>query len=261
MKRYLRLYLSFLKFSLTNKLQFQFDFALKIIMDAVFYLVNFGVYKTIYAHAPSFGGLTEHQAMIFVGTFITVDALYMCFFSANMWFLPQHINSGGLDFYLLRPVNSQFFLSFREFAWDSFVNFAMAFGFLSYQMLSLDDLVVWKVPIYFMALICGTYLNYLIQMLFLIPAFWTGSPRGFSSLNWTLQEFNEKPDRIFRGPLRFALLTILPFSLLASVPVRVLFESNPWSLLFHVMGITILFHVFIKWFWSKGLKVYASASS
>ena len=45
-----------------------------------------------------------------------------------MWWLPMLINRGDLDYYLVRPVSTLFFVSFRDFAANSFVNLVIATG-------------------------------------------------------------------------------------------------------------------------------------
>ena len=43
------------------------------------------------------------------------DAIHMTVFSNNMWWFPIFINRGDLDYYLIRPVSSLFFLSLRDY--------------------------------------------------------------------------------------------------------------------------------------------------
>lgn len=260
-KRYLRLYGYFLRFSLSRNLQFRFDFLFKILMDCMFYVVNIAVYKVFFTLTPEFGGWNEHQAMIFVGGFLTVDAIYMCFFSANLWMLPQEVNKGNIDQYLLRPVGSLFFLSLREFSWDSFVNFIIAFGFLSWQLYTYPDLNLLRAAFFIFAIFLGTYIDYLMQLLFIFPCFWTGSPRGFSTLHWTMQEFYERPDAIFRGPIRIIVTTILPYSIFASFPARIFFEANPWPWFGHMAIVAIVFQWIVLKVWNRALMAYSSASS
>ncbi len=99
--RYFKLYIHFLQFSISKALQFRFDFTLRIFMDIVFYIVNILFFKIIYLHVPSLAGLTEAQMMIFIASYLTLDAFIMTFLANNMWWLPTYINRGDLDYYLV----------------------------------------------------------------------------------------------------------------------------------------------------------------
>src|SRR5690606_20986413 len=111
-----------------------FDFTFRIFMDVVFYAINIAFFKILFLHTGIFGGWTESQMMIFVGTYLVVDAIYMCVMSSNLWMFPQHVNKGDLDYYLVRPVSSLFFLSLREFAASSTANLFLAIGVLAWAI-------------------------------------------------------------------------------------------------------------------------------
>ena len=128
MRRYLRLYFHFLRYSFSRAFEFRVDFSFRIVMDCVFYAVNLTFFTLLYNQRDQIGGWTIDQAYIFVAAFFFVDALHMTLFSNNMWWLPILVNKGDLDYYLVRPVSSLFFLSLREFAATSFINLIIATG-------------------------------------------------------------------------------------------------------------------------------------
>ena len=68
-------------------------------------------------------------------------------------------------------------------------------------------------------------LHYLLHMLFIIPVFWLQSRTGLRDIGWSLSRFSGRPDRIFRGWVRRALVSVLPYAFVASYPVRGLLEG------------------------------------
>ena len=74
----------------------------------------------LYTRTGLVGGWTLDQTYMFACGYLFVDAIHMTLFANNMWMLPVFINKGDLDYYLVRPVSSLFFLSLREFAANSF---------------------------------------------------------------------------------------------------------------------------------------------
>ena len=126
--RYLRLYGYFVRFSTSRTLEFRIDFFFRVFMDLVYYGVNIAFYGVIFLHTELLGGWTRDQSLVFMGGFLLVDAIVMTLFSNNIWWLPILINRGDLDYYLLRPVSSLFFLSVRDFAVNSFINLRVRGG-------------------------------------------------------------------------------------------------------------------------------------
>jgi ABC-2 type transport system permease protein len=258
--RYLRLYLYFLRFSFSRALEFRVDFFFRIIMDSVYYLVNLGVYKVLFLATPVLAGWTEDQARVFVASYLLIDALHMTFFSSNMWWLPFLINRGDVDYYLVRPVNPLFFLSLREFAANSMINLFMAVGIFIWALSELQTpFTALGLAGYVLLILNGFVLHYVLQMLFIIPAFWVEGGKGFNDFFISMNIVVERPDRIFRGALRLLLTTALPFALIASFPARVFFGEP--ELLLHLFVVTAGAWAVMLWLWQRGLRAYASASS
>lgn len=262
MLRYARLYLHFLQFSFSRAMEFRLDFYFRIIMDVVYYAINIAFFKVLYLHTPSLAGWTEGQTMLFVSLFLFVDAMYMTIFINNLWSLSSSINTGGLDYYLVRPVSSLFFVSLRDFAANSFVNLIFAGGIVIWALsLNPAALSVGNVALLILLVINGTLLHYLIQMIYIIPVFWTHSSRGFADMAHIFNAFMERPDRLFTGGMRLLLTVFLPLSLIASFPARLFLEEFDWWVFGHLAAVTVTFFGLVLFLWHKGLRAYASASS
>ncbi len=262
MKRYLRLYFFFLQFSFSKALEFRIDFFFRIAMDIMYYFVNIALFKILLLHTPLIAGWNEEQMMIFVGCYLLVDAINMTVFSTNMWWLPFYINRGELDYYLIRPVSPLFFLSLREFSANSFINLMIAAVFFFHSLFSYSQ--DWNLLSLFgliILLINGSLIYYCIQMLMILPVFWTQSAKGFIDLFYTLGLAMERPDRIFKGWLRVLFTVVLPFGLIASFPARIFIEGFNLQTIFHLILVTSGLWIVVLSVWRKGLKSYSSASS
>lgn len=262
MKRYLRLYLYFLQFSFSKAMEFRLDFAFRIFMDCLYYLIQFLFFEVIYLHTPVLAGWTIEELRLFVASYLFIDALYMTVFANNCWWLPQYINNGTLDYYLTKPVSSMFFMSLREFAANSFVNLLIACSLLIYFLYNYPhELGLLKIALFLFLLILGVILYYMINFIFLISTFWTGSPRGFGDLFFAVSHTMERPHRIFTGVLKTLFTFILPFSVIASMPVLFLIENDSFPIFFQCLITAIVFIILGRLLWIKGLRDYTSASS
>jgi ABC-2 type transport system permease protein len=262
MKRYMRLYLYFLQFSFSKAMEFRLDFSFRILMDIVYYIINVFLFAILYRHTNMIAGWTHDQMMVFVGSYLLVDAINMTFFSSNMWWLPYYINRGDLDYYLIRPVSPLFFLSLREFSANSFVNLIIAAGIFTWTLISYSG--PWGVLDLLgliLLLLNGSLVLYCIQMLMILPVFWTQSARGFIDLFYTLELAIERPDRIFKGWLRILFTVIMPFALIASFPARFFIEGFDKMTFLHLTTVSLSLWGVMLFVWRRGLRIYSSASS
>ena len=260
--RYLRLYAYFLRFSFSRAMEFRLDFFFRIVMDTVFYLVHIAFFAIIYRHTADIGGWNYDQVLIFVCGFFVTDALHMTITANNLWALPQLVNKGDLDYYLVRPISSLFFVGFRDFAANSFVNLIVACSLLTWALTRYPgEFSLGQLIIYLLLLLNGAYLYFVIHLLFIIPVFWTHSARGFEILYFSMKQFSERPDRIFTGLLRLGLTTVTPFLLIASFPAQIILDGINIQTLGHIGAVTIALTIFLLWIWQKALRSYSSASS
>lgn len=231
-------------------------------MDCIYYLVNIYFFKVIYLHTSLLGGWDSSQIMVFVGTYLLIDAINMTVFSSNLWWLPYYINRGDLDYYLIRPVSPLFFLTLREFSANSFMNLLIAASFFVYAVTQLPGTHSPGEFLSFLLLIInGAVLHACLQLLTILPVFWTHSARGFVDLFYTLGLAMERPHRIYTGFMRIVFTTILPFSLVASFPAQLFLEGPKAETLVHLTLVSVSFWFIVSAFWKLGLKSYASASS
>ncbi|HRC85309.1 MAG TPA: ABC-2 family transporter protein [Thermoanaerobaculia bacterium] len=260
--RYLRLYLYFIRFSVSRALEFRWDLLLRVVMDAVFYATSLAFFSVVYGHTSLIGGWNRDQIYIFICGYFLVDALFMTTFSNNLWRLPILVNHGDLDYYLTRPVSSIFFLSLRDFAVESSVNALAAGGLVAWSLARYPgELGAARIALFLAYLLAGTYLLYLVRLAFVIPVFWVHSAQGFVHVSWALTQLGERPIQIYRPWLRWTLLTVLPFGFIATVPAHVLFDGLSPTGLANLLAVAALGTVGVRAFWRSGLAAYSSASS
>jgi ABC-2 type transport system permease protein len=260
--RYLRLYLSFLRFSFSRAMEFRVDFFFRVVMDAGYYVINLAFFTVIFRHTTLLGGWDLHQIYIFVCGFLLVDAIHMTMFANNLWWLPIFINRGDLDYYLTRPVSPLFFLSLRDFAANSFLNLLIAAGLMAWSLLRYPEALGWgRIAGFLFLLLVGTLVHFLFRLMFIIPVFWLHSNRGLDEVSWSLLQLAERPHQIYRDWLRFALVSVLPLALAVSIPAHVLFEGISLARASHIAGVTGSMALVVYGFWRWGLSAYSSASS
>ncbi|MDJ0522620.1 MAG: ABC-2 family transporter protein [Planctomycetota bacterium] len=262
MSRYARLYVYFLRFSFSRAMEFRVDFFFRIFMDALFYAVTLAFFWVMYRHSPFMGGWNFDQALVFAAAVFLNDALHMTLFSNNLWWFPIFVNKGDLDYYLVRPVSSLFFLSLRDFAANSFVNLLLAFAIVVWSLLRYPEpLGADRIALFAVLLLLGLFVGYLLNFIFLVPVFWMHNASGLRETYFGLSQLSSRPDGIFTGWVRRLLTSILPFALIVSFPTRALFEAEIGWIVLQLVGIAVGLFAVLMLLWRLGLRAYASASS
>lgn len=262
MTRYARLYLYFLRFSFSRAMEFRVDFFFRVGMDSLFYAVQLAFFWVLYKHSPFMGGWDFDQALVFAAGVFVTDALHMTFCANNTWWFPLLVNKGDLDYYLVRPVSSLFFLSLRDFAANSFLNLIIACGVLIWSLARYPDpLGAGTITLYVAMLVLGTFLYYVLNFLFLVPVFWLHNAAGMREAFFGVSRFSGRPDGIYRGWVRRVLTSVLPFALIISYPTRILFDGQTGMLVLHMVAVTVAAFAVLLLVWKLGLRAYASASS
>jgi ABC-2 type transport system permease protein len=231
-------------------------------MDVSYYVIQIAFFEVIYLHTPFLGDWNRDQIFVFLGAVFVVDSLKMTIFANNTWWFPIFVNKGDLDFYLIRPVSTLFFLTLRDFAANSFVNVLIAFGIFSYALsIFPEPLASYEIALFLLMLFSGVILLFSIHMIFLIPVFWLHSSHGLQELFWSLEQYAERPHDIFQGWLKRILITVFPIAMAISYPTKLLFEGRLIEGFPVVFGITGASFLVMLMFWRLGLRSYSSASS
>ena len=111
--RYLNIWLAFLRNTLSRDMEYKMNFIFEIFIDAVYYGALFFFFHVIFQFTDSLGDFTQDAVIIFLITLYISDLLYVFFLGGNVFEVNNKVKSGDLDYILLKPINSQFFISCR----------------------------------------------------------------------------------------------------------------------------------------------------
>ncbi len=111
--RYLHIWKAFFRNTLSRDMEFKLNFIFEMFIDAIYYFSLFFFFKIIFQFTQSLGEFNQDAVIIFLITLYIADSLYVFFLGGNVFNINTAVKQGDLDFILLKPVNSQFFISCR----------------------------------------------------------------------------------------------------------------------------------------------------
>src|SRR5438552_6775533 len=118
-------------------------------------------YRTISSRTSSVADWNEAQYLFFLGCYYALDGLIETFFLSNASEFAELVRSGNLDLVLLRPIDEQFLVSFRNVEWSTAPNVLMGAGLMVaglYQMGWAFDPM--RVLTFVTAFVCGLAMAY-----------------------------------------------------------------------------------------------------
>src|SRR5687768_15603026 len=123
---YLRVFLTFARNSLVRDMTFRVNFLIECASSVTWTMMNLGFYLLIFTHTDQIGANTgwgKWEFFAFLATTMLVNSLVQAFFMPNCEDISELIRTGGLDFALLKPIDTQFVISLEKIDWSSLANF------------------------------------------------------------------------------------------------------------------------------------------
>ncbi len=243
-------------------MEFKANFIGMLFIDFVYYGSYFLFFQIIFGYVDSLLEFTRADVIVFLVVTFLMDTIYMLSFAENLNRLNRQIVRGDLDFVLLKPVDSQFFVSFRYFNSYGIVSIGLLSALLTVAVQqSGREISMMHAAGFLGSFTLGVLIYYSLDFIIASLAFWF---RNFTMGGWLSHEvmkFSMRPDSIYSGWLRKAMFSLVPMALISSVPARILLYGLSWNYLGGQLAVAVVFLVASRIVWVRGLKRYESASS
>lgn len=186
----------------------------------------------------------------------SVMAVWEVFFVTTLD-IPELIQSGELDIYLMRPLNPLFqiiMIELDEEALSEMLIYLVSFfGVLYFKTMSIPSILL--------AIVLLVTTLFLVEGVYLAissAAFWLKNSDGLRAIYWRLMGMSDYPLSIYPKPLQI-ILTVIPVGLMAYYPVDTLL--HPQGILKTILIILagpVFFTLSYIVVWKVGLKHYSS---
>ena len=278
---YLQVFATFARNSLIRNMMFRTNFILESISSASWALMNVGFYLIVFEHTPSIGrdsGWGKDEFFVFLGTTWLINAIVQAFFMPNAEEFSELIRTGGLDFALLKPIDTQFLISFRKVEWSSLANVLFGLILLAYGVMKLVsrethpwyfEPIAWLMyPLY---VLCGVMILYSLMTCLAATSIWLGRNQTLYDFWFYITNFSRYPSEIYNTgwgiPLWGVFTFVIPVLVVVNVPARLLAQplsprsAGEWALAGYTLLATGISIVISRWVFQRALLSYRSASS
>ena len=181
---YGKVFLTFARNSLVRDMTFRTNFVLQCVSSIGWTLMNVGFYLIIFQYTKTIGpdsGWDQERFFLFIATTWFINSLVQAFFMPNAQEFSELIRTGGLDFALLKPIDTQFLISFRRIDWSALSNFAAGLVIAAVSLRTLavrevDPMVpsFFSVVMYVIFIACGVMIMYSLMICLSATSIWLG---------------------------------------------------------------------------------------
>ncbi len=261
MRRYWNLIGLFWTTSFAAEMEYRINFVLASLSSLANLVGSIFALSLFYQHGAKLGGWPFDEALLVLGLFTMLQGITQTFFKPNLGRLVEHVRMGTLDFVLLKPVDSQFWLSLRRLSpWGlPDVLFGMGIVLFAGARLNLDG-VAWLYAL--TPISCGVLILYSLWYLLASTTIWYVKIYNVTEVLQSVLAAGRYPiDAFPAGAYRIVFTFVIPVSFLTTVPANALLGRAQTSSVLYAMVFALLLFFLSRAFWRFALRFYTSASS
>ena len=130
--KYLKIYSKFLHTSLASELEYKTNILIDLITAILSLTGSIFLLSIFFKNNGIIGGWKFEQALIIQGIYTILNGITNTWFNPNLTEIVKHIREGTLDFVLLKPIDSQFFISLKKINPSGILEIILGFCLLMY---------------------------------------------------------------------------------------------------------------------------------
>ena len=213
-------------------------------------------YRTGY----QFQGWRWEEAMVVLGIFTLMQGFSATFLVPNLNKIVTHVQEGTLDFVLLKPISSQFWLSARTLSPWGFSDLAFGLMIIAYAGVRLQ-LDWWSYLLSLLPLAFAATSLYSLWFILGATSIWFVKIYNVTEVLRRLLEAGRFPMVAYPAAYRVFFTFVIPVAFLTTVPAQTLLQrvEGGWILGAAVLAVGLL--QLSRLWWRFALRFYTSASS
>lgn len=260
MRRYLDVFGLFWGTSLGAEMEYRANFVITLITSLGHLAGNlFGLFL-FYRTGYEFPGWSWQAAMIVLGVYTVVHGFSVTLLSPNLSRIVRHVQQGTLDFILLKPIDSQFWLSARSISLWGLADVAFGAAIIVYagSQLGLHPAAYLRlVP----AITCACIILYSLWFVLAATSIWFVKVYNATEVLSSLMDAGRFPMAAYPSAYRIFFTFVVPVAFLTTVPAQTLLGEASPSWMLSTLALAVVLLVVCRAFWAYALRFYTSASS
>ena len=265
--RYWRSLRCFWSTSLAAELEYPLNAAIELVSVLGNLAGSLFVLQLLFAGGPSLGGWSWSGALVVLGLYTLLDGFTTCVLQPNLSRIVNHVQTGTLDYVLLKPVDSQFWLSARTVSPWGLPAIAAGLGLIGWALaqagpeaaagLRAPGAVLLPLALLLAALVILYSLWFVLAAL----SIWFVKVWNATEVLRSALVAGRYPVAAYPAGLRTFFTLVLPVAFLTTVPAEAILGTGTSQWLLASVVVAVVSLALSRWFWGFALRFYTSASS
>ena len=262
LKKFLNVYSKFLHTSLASELEYKTNILIDLITAILSLIGSIFLLSIFFQNNGNIGGWEFKQALIIQGIYTVLNGITNTWFNPNLTEIVKHIREGTLDFVLLKPIDSQFFISLKKINPSGFLEIILGFSLLLFCIrINQINLNLSFLTLSLITLTCSICILYSLWFFISTTTIWFVKTWNATEVLRSFLYIGRFPLNSFSFSLRIFFSVFIPIAFITTIPSEVFLGlSQLWKILLEIF-VALVFLFTSRNFWLFALKFYSSASS
>ncbi len=260
--KYSKVYTKFLYTSLASELEYKVNILIDLLTAILSLIGSIFLLTIFFQNNATIGGWEFQQALIIQGIYTILNGITNTWFNPNLTEIVKHVREGTLDFVLLKPIDSQFFISLKKMTPSGFLEIMLGICLLLYcTKINQINLNFNFLTLCLITIICSICILYSLWFFISTTTIWFVKTWNATEVLRSFLYIGRFPLNSFSFSLRIFFSVFIPIAFITTVPSEVFLGiSQIWKILLEVI-VALVFLFTSRKFWLFALRYYSSASS
>ena len=262
LKKYIKVYLLFLYTYLASELEYKTNIIIDFLTAILSLIGSLFLLSIFFQDAVTIGGWKFEQALIIQGIYTILNGMTNTWFNPNLTEIVKHIREGTLDFVLIKPIDSQFFISLKKITPSGLLEIILGVALLCYCVgINQININLGFLFLCLTTLICSIVILYSLWFLISTTTIWFVKTWNATEVLRSFLYIGRFPLDSFSFSLRIFFSIFIPIAFITTIPSEVFLGlAKVWEILLELF-VSGIFLMVSRRFWLFALKYYSSASS
>ena len=261
-KKYLKIYSLFFNTSFAIEMEYKINIFIDLITALLGLIGSIFLLSIFFNNSSLIGGWSFEQALIIQGIYTILNGVTNTWFSPNLTEIVKYIREGTLDFVLIKPIDSQFWISLKKISPSGLIEIGLGLLVLIYCLhINEIELSLSLIVLFMMTLICSISILYSLWFLISTTTIWFVKTWNATEVLRSFLYIGRFPLNSFSFSLRVFFSTVIPITFITTIPSELILGTAPfWKILLEIL-VSYIFLKMSRKFWKYALRFYSSASS
>jgi ABC-2 type transport system permease protein len=253
--------------AIAGQLEYQLNLVIELLAAAANLVGSLFILSLFFAPSAAgdssmLGGWSWPQALVVQGIYTLLDGVATTWLRPNLGAIVTHVREGTLDFVLLKPIDSQFWLSLRTLSPAGLSELALGLGLIGWALPRTGAVVgPHQVALALLLLAAGGLILYALWFLLAATSIWFVKTWNATEVLRAALTAGRFPVTAYPPGLRLLFTLVLPVAFLTTVPAQALLGRASAGWVAGSLAMAGISVVLSRSFWRFALRHYTSASS